>query len=118
MNIKPLIKNPLENIVVYSPPETGIYLGSPSIAVLPDNKIIVSHDFFGPNSLKNRYGMSNTSQIFMSSDGGKKWERIAIIKNAYWSTLFYYNDALYLFGVSAAYGDIVIRRSVDGGFTE
>jgi len=38
MRIFPLIENPLENVVSYSPPETGIYLGSPSIAVLPDEK--------------------------------------------------------------------------------
>jgi len=117
MRIFPLIENPLENVVSYSPPKTGIYLGSPSIAVLPDEKIIVSHDFFGPNSPRNSFGMPDTSQIFVSSDGGKTWERVARIKGAFWSSLFYYDDALYLLGVSAKYGSIVIRRSLDNGKT-
>ncbi len=117
MQIKPLLKNPLENVVAYSPPETGVYLGSPSIALLPDGKIVVSHDFFGPDSPRDEYGRENASRIYVSSDGGKSWDRMADVSGAYWSSLFYFRGALYLLGTSAASGDIVIRRSDDGGRT-
>ena len=117
MKLKPLFKNPLENVVAFSPPETGIYLGSPSIALLPDGKIVVSHDFFGPNCPRNEHGMPDTTRIFVSNDGGRSWEMVSEIKGAYWSTIFFYKDSLYLLGTSAKYGDIVIRRSGDGGKT-
>jgi len=117
MKLKPLFKNPLENVVAYSPPEPGIYLGSPSIALLPDGKIVVSHDFFGPNCPRNEHGMPDTTRIFVSNDGGRSWEMVSEIKGAYWSTIFFYKDSLYLLGTSAKYGDIVIRRSGDGGKT-
>jgi len=35
-------------VIDHSPAGTGIYLGSPSIAVLPNGSYIVSHDFYGP----------------------------------------------------------------------
>ncbi|HDJ89326.1 MAG TPA: hypothetical protein ENG40_01360 [Thermoprotei archaeon] len=117
IRIKPLFKNPLENIVAYSPPQSEIYLGSPGITLLPNDRIAVSHDFFGPKSPCNKYGMPNTTRIYLSSDCGKSWKMVSEIREAYWSTLFYFKDSLYLLGTSAKYGDIVIRRSNDYGKT-
>ena len=115
--LKPVFKNPLENVVTHSPAETAIYLGSPSLALLADGSIIASHDFFGPNSPKDNFGRENTTRIYRSNDGGKTWKKIADIKNAFWSSLFLHHDDLYLLGCSAHYGDIIIRISDDGGKT-
>lgn len=114
---EPIFKNPLENVVAYSAAETAIYLGSPSLALLPDDGIVASHDFFGPNSPKDSFGRENTTRIYHSDDGGKTWIQVADVKNAFWSSFFTRHDALYLLGCSARFGDIVIRRSDDSGRT-
>ena len=113
----PIFKNPLENVVAYSPAETSIYLGSPSLASLLDGGIIASHDFFGPKSHKDSFGRENMTRIHRSDDAGKSWRKLYDIKGAFWSSLFMHRGALYLLGCSAHYGDIVIRRSDDGGRT-
>ena len=116
----PYLTDPLEHIVVHSP-DPGIYLGSPSLARAPDGALVISHDFFGPNSPEDARGQWYRTQIFQCSDEaggvgeGAHWERIAQVDGAFWSGLFVHRGALYLFGTSARYGDIVIRRSVDGG---
>lgn len=69
----PIFKNPLENVVAYSPAETSIYLGSPSLASLLDGGIIASHDFFGPKSHKDSFGRENMTRIHRSDDAGKSW---------------------------------------------
>lgn len=35
-------------IIDHSPASSGRYVGSPSLAVLPDGTYVASHDFFGP----------------------------------------------------------------------
>ncbi|OVE79055.1 hypothetical protein BVY01_03605 [bacterium I07] len=99
------------SIINYSPASSGHYIGSPSIAVLPDGRYVASHDFFGPKSGFNR------SLIFISSDRGQSWEKQAELVGQWWSTLFTHGNALYIFGTSREYGEIVIRRSTDGGLT-
>jgi hypothetical protein len=94
------------NVVSYSPPESGIYLGSPSIVVLPDGTYIASHDYFGKK-------MGQIS-IYESNDLGNTWQKISDIKG-FWSGLFVHNDDLYLMGVDEKYGNAVIRKSTDGG---
>ena len=37
-------------VIDYSPAETGKYIGSPSIAILPNGYYVASHDFFGPGT--------------------------------------------------------------------
>ena len=113
----PIFKNPLENVVAYNPAETSIYLGSPSLASLLDGAIIASHDFFGPKSHKDSFGRENMTRIHRSDDAGKSWRKLSDIKGAFWSSLFMHRGALYLLGCSAHYGNIVIRRSDDGGRT-
>jgi len=110
-----LFQDPLEYVVAQSPDPDCIYLGSPSIARLPEGSLVVSHDFFGPGSPEDEYGREYRTQIFRSSDEGAHWECVAEINGAFWSGLFMHRGALYLLGSSAHYGDIVIRRSSDGG---
>jgi hypothetical protein len=98
-------------VIDYSPAATRSYIGSPSLAVLPNGDYVVSHDFFGP-------GTSNdTTAIFRSTDRGNSWKKVADVQGQWWSTLFVHRAALYLLGTSREYGDVVIRRSNNGGET-
>jgi hypothetical protein len=98
-------------VIDHSPASSRQYIGSPSLAVLPDGTYVASHDFFGPGSSK------DVTVVFASEDRGASWEQIATIKGQWWSTLFVHRDALYLMGTSREYGEGVIRRSTDGGIT-
>ncbi len=90
---------------------TGAYVGSPSIAVLPDGSYVASHDYFGP-ATKN-----DESVIFGSSDRGEHWSKLADVQGQWWSTLFVHDKRLYFFGTSKRFGHIILRRSDDGGRT-
>ena len=48
-------------IIDYSPAETGKYIGSPSMAVLPNGDYVASHDFFGPGT---PFTKGATSRVF------------------------------------------------------
>lgn len=98
-------------VIDYQAAETGQYIGSPSIAILPNGDYVASHDVFGPKSQFNR------TRVFGSNDRGRSWQHLGDMEGAFWSTLFVHRDALYLIGASARYGATVIRRSDDGGRT-
>ncbi len=99
-------------IIAHSPHQSGLYIGSPSIAVLPNGNYVVSHDFFGPSSNEHTYPKTF---IHGSSDNGQTWHNLSVIENAFWHGLFVHNDILYIMGTSKHHGDIVIRKSSDGG---
>jgi len=86
-----------------------VYVGSPSLAALPEGGYVASHDFFGPESDENR------TAVFGSEDKGKSWKKLAELQGQWWSNLFTHRGSLYIMGVSRQYGDVVIRRSDDGG---
>ena len=88
-----------------------VFFGSPSIVILPDGNYVASHDYFGGGT------GSDSTAIFISNDRGASWEREAGLHGQYWSTLFIHNRQLYILGDSKEYGNIVIRRSGDGGRT-
>ena len=98
-------------VIDYSPAASRAYIGSPSIAVLPNGDYVASHDFFGLGSTNNR------SAVFTSADHGAKWRKLGELEGQWWSTLFVHRNALYILGTTKEYGDIVIRRSTDGGST-
>lgn len=98
-------------IINHSPASSKIYLGSPSIAILPNGDYVVSHDCFGPGARAKGFRTS----IFNSKDKGKNWQHLTDIYGQYWSTLFIHNGSLYIMGTSGPYGYAVIRRSTDGG---
>lgn len=98
-------------VIDYSPASSEIYIGSPSIAVLPNGDYVASHDFFGPGSQQNR------TRIFLSQDKGQSWEQQTDLVGQWWSTLFVHQDRLYIMGTSRHHGYTVIRRSSDGGAT-
>jgi hypothetical protein len=98
------------NIVIdHVPASTQIYVGSPSIAIMPDGSYVASHDYFGRGS------SDDTTIVFSSHDRGQSWRMIATIKGQWWSTLFVLHGELYLMGTSRENGKVVIRRSGDGG---
>jgi hypothetical protein len=101
-------------VIDHSPQSSGLYIGSPSLAALPGGAYVASHDFFGPKSAEFQ---SARSVVFRSSDRGMTWRRVAEIHGAFWSTLFVHRGALYLLGTDRHHGNVVIRRSLDGGET-
>lgn len=94
--------------------ETGRYIGSPSLCVLPEGTYIASHDEFGPRSSEYR---SAQTFVFQSKDKGLTWEKIAQIDGQFWSNLFFHNGSVYLMGTNKHHGNLIIRKSEDGGHT-
>jgi len=95
----------------YSPASSKQYIGSPSLAFLPNGDYVASHDLFGPGSTKDK------TVVFRSTDKGKTWTKQATLDGQWWSNLFTHRDKLYILGVSKEYGNVVIRQSSDGGKT-
>ena len=101
-------------VVAYSPASSGKYIGSPSLAILPNGDYVASHDFFGPESNEHKRA---TSKIYTSSNKGKSWMEIAEIDGAFWSKLFVHQGTLWLIGFDRHHGNTLVRRSDDGGKT-
>jgi len=101
-------------VVDYSPAHSGLYIGSPSIAVLPNGDYVASHDLFGPKSTEHEQAIT---RVFRSADQGKTWTHLTDIRGQFWSTLFVHRDDLYIIGAIAHYSHTIIRRSTDGGKT-
>ncbi len=97
-------------VVAHSTASTQQYLGSPSLAVLPNGELLVSHDLFGPGS------SGDVLRVYVSTDHGTSWQ-LRSETRGFWSTLFVHRGNLYLMGTRRQDGDLVIRRSVDGGRT-
>lgn len=96
-------------VVGRSPNPATIYLGSPSIAILPDGSYVACNDNFGG-------GAAVKIQIYRSTDRGVTWTARTEFPG-YWSNLFVHNGELYLMGTSDSYGNLVIRKSTDAGLT-
>jgi hypothetical protein len=101
-------------VIDYSPQASGLYIGSPSLAVLPGGDYLASHDFFGPKSHEHE---CPSVAVFRSGDRGATWKEIARLKCLFWPNLFTHRGAVYLMGTDKHHGRIVIRRSTDGGAT-
>lgn len=98
-------------VVNRSPDSDTIYVGSPSIAVLPDGSFAASHDLFGPGSTRDQY------LVFRSMDRGQRWEKVCELRGQWWSGLFVNEGSLYTMGTNGKFGEVAIRRSDDGGRT-
>jgi len=101
-------------VIDHQPASSKQYIGSPSIAILPNGDYVASHDLFGPQSSEFVQAMS---RVFRSSDQGKTWKQVSEIRGAFWSSLFVHRGALYLLGPDRHHGTVLIRRSDDGGET-
>jgi hypothetical protein len=106
------VYEPVPGVVVdTSPDPMKVYIGSPSIAVLPNGNYVASHDFFGPGT------PTRMSGVFGSEDMGATWRKLAELDGQWWSTLFVHRGDLYIIGTDERYGNAAIRRSSDGGRT-
>lgn len=101
-------------VINHSPASKGKYLGSPSICILPSGRYVVSHDYFGP---KTKEFETAITDIFVSDDKGATWQKTTSLRGQFWSSLFYHNGAIYIFGTCRHHGNIVIRKSSDNGAT-
>jgi Neuraminidase (sialidase) len=101
-------------IISHFQKDGGKFIGSPSICILPNGDYVASHDEFGSGSSEFR---SAVSHIFSSSDKGETWKEISVIRGLFWSNLFVHNKALYNIGTNKHHGNVVIRKSTDGGVT-
>lgn len=98
-------------VISRSPDFATVYVGSPSIAVLPDGSYVASHDSFGPGTQK------DTTLVFRSTDRGRRWEKRCELRGQWWSGLFVHDGVLYTMGTNGPGGGVAIRRSDDGGRT-
>jgi hypothetical protein len=101
-------------IVDHIPASTKIYIGSPSICIFPNGDYVASHDHFGPGSTEFQKALTS---VYRSSDRGKSWKKISEIQGQFWSNLFVHRDTLYIMGTWKHHGNLIIRRSDDGGIT-
>ncbi|MCX6622815.1 MAG: sialidase family protein [Acidobacteria bacterium] len=101
-------------VIDHQSKDTGQYIGSPSIAILPNGDYVASHDLFGPGAT---HLTSAVTRVFRSTDRGLTWKKTAEFNEQFWSNLFVHRKVLYLMGTTGEYGRIVIRRSTDGGAT-
>lgn len=101
-------------VICHQPSASKQYIGSPSLVVLPNGDYVAAHDFFGPNSTE---WIQAVTRIFTSKDKGESWQQISTITGAFWSSLFVYDQDLYLMGPDRHHGTVLIRRSQDGGKT-
>lgn len=96
-------------VIAHYPATSGMYVGSPSIAILPNGEYIASHDGFGP---QHEFGRT---YLFQSRDAGDSWQPLEPVDGQGSSTLFVHKKALYLMGLGSQ--SVLIRRSVDHGRT-
>jgi len=99
-------------VIDHIPASTGVYIGSPSLAVLTNGDYVASHDLFGPKSTE--YA-SAVTLVFRSSDRGRTWKQISEIQGQFWSSLFVHRGLLYILGTDKHHGNAIIRQSPDGG---
>ncbi|HCY40746.1 MAG TPA: glycosyl hydrolase [Prolixibacteraceae bacterium] len=99
-------------VVDYIPASTKTYIGSPSICILPNGDYVASHDHFGPATTEHQQAIT---AVFKSTDKGKSWTKISEIKGQFWSNLFEDQNVLYIMGTWRHHGNLIIRRSLDGG---
>jgi len=97
-------------VIFHIPADSNLFVGSPSICILNDGTYVASHDIFGKKS-------NATSKIYHSTDKGKSWKNVSEIKGQFWSNLFVHNNTLYILGTIKANGNLIIRKSIDGGIT-
>jgi hypothetical protein len=101
-------------VINHVPSSSGVYIGSPGIAVLPNGQYLAKHDEFGPRSTEREIAVT---QVFESADRGATWSHLATVRGMYWASVFVLGNDVYLMGTSKNHGSAVISRSSDGGKT-
>lgn len=116
--VKGQVGMPQENvpgvIIAHSSSYQRVYIGSPSIVKLANGHLIASNDFFGPNDAARPGGKAFT-RLYKSTNGGTSWVQLTDISGQNSSTLFTHQNSLYVMGIDGSLGNVVIRKSTDGG---
>ena len=99
-------------VIAHSPQSTGVFVGSPSITSVGEGIYLATHDEFGPNSSESSVAVTH---LYRSEDAGRNWRRVHTFQGLFWASLFTHRDAVYLLGTDRHHGNVVIRRSIDGG---
>lgn len=99
-------------VVSHIPAINKTYIGSPGICILPNGDYVASHDHFGPATTEFEQALT---AVYKSTDKGKTWKKISEIKGQFWSNLFVHEKVLYIMGTWKHHGNLIIRRSLDGG---
>lgn len=92
-------------VIDHSSASSKVYLGTPSICILPDGTYVVSHDLFNQKE--------RIVKVFESKDKGKNWEQIAEM-DGFWCGLFMHRGELFMMGADQE-RNCIIRKSTDGG---
>ena len=90
---------------------SGNFLCSPCIIRHPDGHLLASMDVFGGCTPQ------NLSLIFRSDDDGVTWHYVTELYPCFWGRMFVHNGILYMMACSTEYGDLLIGKSEDGGYT-
>lgn len=99
-------------VINHIPASTGVYVGSPGLAVMSGGTYYASHDEFGPNSTEHTKAVTH---IFRSYDYGANWQKTATIQGAFWSNLFVHRKRLYLLGTDKHHGNVVLHEGWNDG---
>lgn len=106
-----------DTVINYLHPEDPVYsfsgyaLCSPSIAKLPDGRLVTAMDVFKGGAPQ------NLSIVYTSDDGGLTWDYQCELYPCFWPRIFVHRGSLYCAAVSTEYGDLLIGRSDDRGKT-
>ena len=99
-------------VISYRDADGGQYIGSPGICILPDGNYIATHDLFGKKSTEH---IRADSKVYLSENKGKSWKEVADLDGQFWSKPFVHRGVLYILGTEKHHGNVIIRKSVDGG---
>jgi len=102
-------------VIRHEPASGGVYVGAPSIAIMPDGSYLVSMNFTSIQG--GDHGKVHRTAVYASTDAGKSWILLTELDQQRWSTIFSHRGLTYLMGVDQAFGNAVIRKSTDGGKT-
>ena len=100
-------------VVAESPDKNSVYAGSPALAQLPTGELVASYEWFRPSPKKE--AIPNQTEVKVSTDGGDTWE-LRGKTDIIWPSPFVYGDALYMIGNRRRSREVVISRSLDGGY--
>ncbi|MCW1923401.1 glycoside hydrolase [Luteolibacter arcticus] len=105
---------PPGQVIHHSPASSRLYIGSPSLCVMPDGSYVASHDLFGPGSKE--YELAK-ARLYRSTDKGATWQHVTDFDGYFWTGIFVHRGAAFTLGTDMHHGKVVIRRSVDSGKT-
>ena len=114
VDVAQAVEGPPGVAVYYSPPSSGIYVGSPGLVVLSDGTYLIKCDQFGPKAQEYKTAVT---RVFQSKDRGVTWSSLTRIDGLFWANIFEHRGAVYMIGTSAEYGQLLCFKSTDGGRT-